>query len=135
VAQDLWLKETNIHPVCPQCSHTLNVRINLLTYEHKVVSEPKAGFGERMKLIEAYKRAKGYDRIPTWDAQHRARALKVAGQILQFFRKVDDPVGIACECIEDIAKRAHKEHWTWTLETIHKRAPDWLLEKQKEDDR
>ena len=128
-----WLNEANVQVKCPECSADITVRINLLTYEHKVLTEPKASFGDRMKLISVFKDLKGYNRIPTWDAQNRGRALKAAGRILYFFRKLEDPVGVSIECLNETFSRAQKEGWTdrYQIETVLKLASDWLLAKLK----
>lgn len=114
------------------CKAVTAVEVNLINGEHRVL-RPKgeSTYGEKWQIVLHYKALKGYDKLPTWDRLHKARAMKGAKQILAFFACLPDPVGVAKECMDDTAKRAQAGGWPWTLETILKVGPDWLIDKQK----
>jgi len=115
---------------CPSCKQALTFKLDLSTMKHEIREVPASTFGEKMRLITHFKRLKGYDKLPNWDQQYRGRAMSAATKILKFFAMLDDKVGIAIECLNDIHRIAEKDGWDWTLETVAKRAPDWLIRKQ-----
>lgn len=119
------------YPVKCSCGETTILQVNLFNGQHEILKKPGPGSGPIMAIVGHYKKLKRYDTIPTWDKDYRPRACAVAKKILHFFRKLEDPVGVAMECMNDLSLKAEREGWYWTLETVVKRAPDWIVEKSK----
>lgn len=120
------------YPVpCECCGEVTTLQVNLFTGEHKTLTKIKTNGRDMWHLVETYKKIKGYDTMPTWDKINRPRHMAAAKKILIFFAPLEDPIGIAKECMAETDERAKKEGWSWTLETILKIADRWLLEKQK----
>lgn len=122
--------ELKIDFPCPSCKEKLKLILDTTNWKHQIKTVPASTFGEKWRLICHYKRIKGYDKLPRWDQEHKPKALKFAGKILKFFKDLEDPVGVAVECMNDTAKRAEKDGWNWHLGTILKVKDDWLLKKQ-----
>ena len=118
--------------VCCNCKEETVIQVNLWNGEHKIIknSEVKLGLWKMKSMVEGYKDIKGSDTMPTWDKAHAPRAMAAAKRILRFFSKLEDPVGVSIECLEDTAKQAKEQGWTWTIETVLKRADKWLADKQ-----
>lgn len=118
---------------CPCCRSEYVIEFDIDRAKHQILESGNATFQEMITVIAAYKKIKGYDRIPTWDSVHRPRALAASKKLLRFFKKTAAPVEIAIECIEDSYEQARRQGWLemFTLETVVKRAPDWILDKQK----
>ena len=118
---------------CPCCDSPLTLEVDISRSKHKLVEDFKSSYGDLMAVVEGYKRVRGYDKIPTWNSMYMRRNMSTAKKLLRFFRKTAAPVEIAIECIEDANERARREGWgdNFTLETVVKRAPDWILDKQK----
>jgi len=115
---------------CLSCDEKHQLTLNTMTAQHKWKREP-IPYGDLWEIVVQYKKLKGYDTLPNWDRQYKGRALKRAGQIYRFFKMLKEPVEVSQECLEYVHQRAEREHWTWTLETVVKMAPDWLVAKQK----
>lgn len=123
---------------CGDCGATTKLEVNLFDGRHRVLKTSGAGghwtFRQKQDVVEYFKGLKGYTRelMPTWDAKYRGRAFKAVGELLDFLAVLPDPVAVAKEALLDLDAEAKKGGWTWTLETAVKRAPEWLLTKQKE---
>lgn len=122
------------YPVrCECCGETTTLQVNLFTGEHKILKKPEDfSYRQKWDIVEHYKKVKGFDTIPTWDKTNKGRALKAAKAVLKFFAVVNDPVGVAKECLSETAEKYKQHDWFWNLEMIPTRiAPEWILEKQK----
>lgn len=121
------------HVECPCCDAPITLEVDIQKSKHRILDNFKADFSAMMMVVEAYKRIKGYDRIPTWDQSYRGRAMAAAKKLLRFFRKLQDPVGVAIEAMGDLQDKAFRENWgdKFNLESAVKLAPDWLIGKQK----
>ena len=115
---------------CPDCNAKFNMLWDPTRAKHEFKRVPDSTFGEKVRLIGVYKGLKGYDKLPSWDRLHRGRAMKIAGKILKFFSMLDKGDEVAAECLVGIHDRAKREGWNWTLDTVVKMAPDWLIAKQ-----
>lgn len=126
------MQSVKIPVKCSGCGDENIVEINTWTGEHKVLNAPKpAGYGKMMAVVDRYKKMKGFDTMTTWDAHYKPRALRSAKQLLHFFRKLEDPVGVAVECLEEVGRDLGAKGLTWTLETVVTHAPEWLARKAK----
>jgi len=122
----------NIEPKCPECSHTFKITVNTWTGEHTVLAEFKAGYGQLMAVVEHYKKLRGFDLIPTWNGTYKARAMAAAKRILNFLRKLDDPVDVAKEYLSELQDRCQRENWKgWSIERAAKDVDHWLAGKQE----
>ena len=118
---------------CPGCKEKLNIELNLFTRQVLSVKmvQTVAGFGKKMVVVNCYKELKGFDKISTWDGAYRGRALKAVGKILHLFRRLEDPIEVAIELIQDTEETARVQEWpAWNLESCVKRAGEWLVKKQ-----
>ena len=131
------MKIVKIPGKCPGCNEKIIVEANLFTAQIKIIlAKAPAKFGEKMRVVTHYKKLKGLDKLTTWDGAYRGRALKAVGKILHLFRKLEDPVGVAIELLNDTEDIAHKQSWTgWNLDSCAKRAGEWLADKAKGDRR
>ncbi len=127
------MKVVKIPGKCPGCNEKIIVEADLFNATIKIIlAKAPAKFGEKMRVVTAYKKLKGLDKLTTWDGAYRGRALKAVGKILHLFRKLEDPVGVAIELINETEEIAEKQSWTgWNLDSCAKRAGEWLAEKNK----
>jgi hypothetical protein len=122
---------------CVDCGHENKVEVNTFTWEVKILpTKPKSGwtFKQKWEIVWRYKELKGYtpQNMPGFDKVYKPRAMKAAGGLLDFFGPMQgDPVVLSIECMEDVARTASKEGWNWEIETVVKRAKDWLAAKQQ----
>lgn len=126
-------------PCAGGCGTVNQVEVNLFTGEHKHL-KPKGTvtwtYGQKWAVVEKYKELKGFTKEthPSWDLKNRPRFLKAATSLLDRFAALPDPVAIAIEAVEathEAASDPRSGGWSWTLETVDKRADEWLLKKQK----
>lgn len=125
------MKEIKIIVKCTACGEEHQMKVNLFNGTHTFKSMPAGTYVEKLAIIIHYKRLKGFDKMPNWDKVHKPRAMKSAKLVFRFFSDLEDPVDVAREIMDDTCKRAEREGWNWTLETIVKMAPEWLVDKQK----
>jgi hypothetical protein len=128
------MQSFTIKPLCPHCSEEVPVQINTWTGDFKVLgAKPKADRAQLLVVINRYREIKGYtdDKMPTWQKVNGRRAFGEAKRLVTFFGGLEDPAGVAIECIEATAKQADREGWSWHLGTVAKRADEWLAKMQK----
>lgn len=124
---------------CEECKAVRKIQVNLWNGEHKLLKTKTVGswtYGQKWAVVSRYKELKGFTRelFPNWDVKNRGRFLKVAGNLLDRFASLADPVAIAIEALEathEAASDPRSGGWNWTLETVDKRADEWLAKKQK----
>jgi hypothetical protein len=130
------VQEINITVDCPECNEKLQVFLNTFTAEHYVKRLVKpANYFQLLEVVEHYKAIKGFDKFPTWDSTHKPRAMKAAKMLLRFFKRLEDPLGVAKECISEKGEEFSAKGLSWSLETIFQHAPEWLLRKVKVDEK
>lgn len=138
------MENVQIDVPCACCKAVAKVKINTWTGEYEIVKPPKskeaagAKFAARQRVLSRYMELKGITKnnMPTWEAQYRGRAFKAIDKLLGLFSALPDPVGVAIECLEESREQADRKGWNFNLEAIaYNRAPEWLLQKQKEASR
>jgi hypothetical protein len=118
------------------CKVTTTLLVNLWTGENRILkAKGPTGYAEKMAIIDHYKKLRGYDKLPSWDRAHKPRAMKRAGELLAFFSMLEDPVGVAKECLTSIFNECQQKGWAFFFEKVNERAPDWLIQKQKGEKR